>query len=727
MTIRNLVPAIVSVLLALPALGMAADLKLPAIFSDNMVLQAGRKAPIWGKASAGEKITVQYGSRSVDAVADGSGKWSAVLDLSTERGTPFDVTVKGDQSPNPITIKNAIAGEVWLASGQSNMYKPVGPAPQMQPNDNWEQVVADSANPAIRVFTVGMRHSDQPLDDCSGKWEIASPQTTAKFTAAGYFFARDLNRELHVPVGIIHSSWGGTRAEPWISLSGFDQDPDLSQLAKEETQVFAGHPAALKQYDEAVTQWAQAHGYNDPGDAGEQKGFAAPNANTDDWSPAPIGSMRLAPGVHWFRTTVNVPPDWAGKPVTLALGSLVGFDTVYYDGVRVGGIDANSADKVQSGRNYKVPAEKVKGGPATITIRLVNQQPAIGLMPQSWRTLLLCGTSHISFGPWKTKLAVALPPLDPAVLSTYPKLPPDIAPFDAAGHLFNAMINPLIPYAIAGAIWYQGESNADVAPWVLGAHAGNPWYSGEHPDPSPLYRKLLPALINDWRSEWKRRGGTSGDFPFYICQLANYKKKQLQPSESSWAEVRESQRVTLGTVPAAGMAVLIDIGQEKDIHPTDKEDVGARLARWALADTYAHKMEESGPLYQSMKVEGNKVRLTFSHLGGGLVARQLPETYQPASYKPDTLPLVKPMPESPLQGFEVAGPDGKFVWADAAIEGSTVVVSAPSVRQPAAVRYAWADNPTCNLYNSEKLPASPFRTDNWWPEGARTRNASLAR
>lgn len=709
-------PVIVLALLGLPAFSLAADLKLPALFSDNMVLQSGKKVPIWGRASAGEKIKIQYGSQTVSATADGGGKWAAALDLSSERGAPFDMTVTGDKSPSPIIIKNVIVGEVWLASGQSNMYKPVGPAAQMQPNDNWEQVVADSANPEIRVFTVAMRFSDQPLDDCGGKWEVASPQTTAKFTAAGYFFARELNRELHVPVGIIHSSWGGTRAEPWISLPGFDADPDLAQVAKEETQVFTGHAAALKQYDEAVTEWAKAHGYGDPGDTGEKKGFAATNANTDDWSPASIGSMKLTPGVHWFRSTVNIPQDWAGKPLTLALGTMAGFDTVYYDGLRVGGVDPGCADKVQSGRSYKVPAEKVKGGPATITVRLVNQLPVSGLMPQSWRTVLLSGNSHIGFGPWKTKMELAFPPLDQPTLSTYPKLPPDIAPFDAAGHLFNAMINPLIPYAIAGAIWYQGESNADVAPWVMSAHAGNPWYSGEHPDPSPLYRKLLPALITDWRSEWKRRGGTGGDFPFYFCQLANYKRKQLQPSESQWAEVRESQRVTLGAVPATGMAVLIDIGQEKDIHPTDKEDVGARLARWALADTYGHKMEESGPLYQSMKIEGNKARLAFSHVAGGLVAQPLPESYRPASYKPDTAPLVKPMPDSPLQGFEVAGPDGKFVWANAAIEGSTVVVSAPSVSQPVAVRYAWADNPTCNLYNSAKLPASPFRTDNWWPK-----------
>ncbi len=701
--------------LCTPALAPAADLKLPSLFSDNMVLQSGKKTPIWGRASSGEKITIQYGSHSATATTAANEKWSALLDLSTQGAAPFDITVTGDKSSPPLQIKNAIAGEVWLASGQSNMFKPVGPGPNMQPNDNWQQVVAQSANPQIRVFTVGMRHSEQPVDDCGGKWEIASPQTTARFTAAGYFFALNLNRELHVPVGIIHSSWGGTRIEPWISAFGYNVDPVLTQIAREEEKVYSSHPVSLKQYDEQVVEWAQAHRYNDPGNKEEKPAYADPAANDSDWKPAPIGSMKLAPGVHWFRTIVNIPPDWANKNLSLALGKLAGFDTVYYNGARVGGVDLGAADKVQSGRNYPVPANLVKAGPAVIAMRLVNHQMAYGVIAQAWRSVLLSGGAHISYGAWKIKTVLEFPPLDQATMSTYPSLPADIAPFDTASHLFNAMINPLIPYAIAGAIWYQGESNADLAPWVLPAHAGNPLYSGDHPDPSPLYRKLLPALITDWRTQWKQRGGTNGDFPFYLCQIANYKKKQLQPSESQWAEVRESQRVTLTAVPATGMAVLIDIGQEKDIHPTDKEDVGARLARWALADTYGHKMEESGPLYQSMRVEGGKIRLTFSHLGSGLYARPLPDTYQPVSYKPDTVPLIKPVPNSPLQGFEISGNDRKFVWANAVIEGNTVVVSASGVSHPTAVRYAWADNPTCNLYNQEKLPASPFRTDDWWP------------
>ncbi len=703
-------------LFILPAAAPAADLKLPALFSDNVVLQSGKQTRIWGRASAGEKITINYGLHSASAVTAENGSWSASLDLSSQGPTPFDININGDKSAVPVAIHNAIAGEVWLASGQSNMYKPVGPGPGMQPNDNWQQVVADSPNPQIRVFTVGMRQTDQPMADCGGKWEIASTQTTAKFTAAGYFFALELNRQLHVPVGIIHSSWGGTRAEPWISTSGFAADKDLEQIAAEETQLLADHPAALKRFNDQVAQWAQANGRNIPAGAAEEAN-AKPATNDADWKPAAMGSMKLPAGVHWFRNTVNIPESWAGKPLSLALGTLAGFDTVYYDGVRVGGVDANTAERVQSGRNYPVPAQLVKAGPAVIAMRLVNYLPANGgVIAQAWRSVLLSGGAHISYGNWKFKTQAEFPVLDQAAIATYPKLPPDIPPYDAPSRLFNAMINPLIPYSIAGVIWYQGESNADFAPWVMPAHPTNRWYSGDHPDPSPLYRKLLPALINDWRTQWKQRDPAGGTFPFYYCQIANFKKKQAQPSESQWAEVREAQRVTMGTVPHTGMAVLIDIGQERDIHPTDKEDVGVRLARWALADTYGRKIEDSGPLYKSMEIQGRTVRLSFSHLGGGLVAHPLPDTYQPVSYKPDTAPLMKPVAGSQLQGFEVAGADGKFVWAHAVIDGDTVVVSAPSISRPAAVRYAWADNPTCNLYNAANIPASPFRTDDWWPK-----------
>ena len=707
--------AIILACVFLPQFSAAADaLKMPALFSDNMVLQGGKNVPIWGKAAPQEKVTLQYAGHTATAVADGNGAWHATLDLANSPKDPFDMTVSGDKSASPITIKNVAAGEVWLASGQSNMFKPIGPGPSMQPNDNWQQVVAESANPQIRVFTVGMRPSEAPLGDCGGKWEVASPQTTAHFTAAGYFFAHELNKQLHVPIGVIHSSWGGTRAEPWTSLSGFSSDPDLSAVANEEIQAYTDHPNALKQYDAAVAQWAQSNHYSDPGNSGEKSGFANPSTGTSDWKPVGMGSAKITPGIHWYRTAVNIPADWEGKPLFLRLATLSGFDTVYFNNTRVGGIDLSAAEKVGSGRTYQVPANLVKGGPATVAIRLVSFLPAGGVMNPAWQTAMVSGNAHQGWGPWVTKTELDFPALDPAAIAAYPKLPPDLPNWDTATHLFNGMINPLIPYGIAGVLWYQGESNADLSPWVLPAHPNNRAYQGDHPDPAPLYRKLLPALINDWRDEWKKRGG-NGDFPFYYCQLANYKKKQLQPSESAWAEVRESQRVTLGSVPNTGMAVLIDIGFEKDIHPTDKEDVGSRLALWALAQTYGHKLEDSGPLYQSMKVEGNKIRVAFSH-SGTLTAKELPDNYQPQTVKPDTVPLMKPLPDSPLQGFEISGSDGKFVWAHASIEGNTVVVSSQNVSRPTAVRYAWADNPTCNLYNDAGLPASPFRTDNWWPK-----------
>jgi sialate O-acetylesterase len=314
-------------------------------------------------------------------------------------------------------------------------------------------------------------------------------------------------------------------------------------------------------------------------------------------------------------------------------------------------------------------------------------------------------------GTWLSKTEIAFPPLDADAIKSYPVAPQGIANFDTATSLYNGMINPVIPYGLAGATWYQGESNAMPSPWAFTTHSDSKWYQGKDADPAPLYRRIFPMLIKDWRAQWKLRGGQS-ELPFYYCQIANFGKKDEHPRESKWAEVREAQRLTLQAMPDTGMAVLIDIGQAKDIHPTNKQEVGRRLALQALAGTYGRKIEASGPLYQSMTVEGDRIRLKFSHVAGGLVARPLSETYQPVSYDAATVPLVKPRPGSPLQGFEICGADGKPQWADAAIEGDTVLVSSPAIHNPTAVRYAWADNPTCNLYNDAGLPASPFRTDN---------------
>jgi len=486
-----------------------AEVKLPAVIGDNMVLQQGRKVPIWGWADPGEEVMVSVSWRGMSwaVTTDANGKWIFKMD-SPEAGGPYEMTITGK---NVVQIKNIMVGEVWVCSGQSNMQFAVSQAV------NSEQEVTGADYPNIRLFTVERKVSDQPQTDCKGSWTPCSPQTVPGFSAVAYFFGRELHKKLGVPVGLIHTSWGGTPAEAWTRRGVLKADADFKPILTRYDEAVAKYPQARQEYEQKLAEWKQA--------------------------------------VEKAKSEGANPPRRPGEP----------------------------------------------------------------------------------FGPGN--------------------------PNSPSG-LYNAMIAPLIPYGIGGAIWYQGESNAGRA------------YQ---------YRKLFPAMIKNWRDDW-----VQGDFPFLFVQLANFKPAKLEPAESDWAELREAQLMTLLS-PNTGMAVTIDIGDANDIHPKNKQDVGKRLAAWALGKTYGQKLVCSGPIYRSMKVEGNRIALQFDYAGGGLVAS----------------------PAEPLKGFAIAASDRKFVWADAQIDGNTVVVSSNEVSEPVAVRYAWADNPACNLYNAEGLPASPFRTDDW--------------
>ena len=367
-------------------------------------------------------------------------------------------------------------------------------------------------------------------------------------------------------------------------------------------------------------------------------------------------------GLVWFRKQVDVPESWAGKELTLELGPIDDMDATWLNGTKVGGLE--TPGHYRTNRKYKVSSTVVKAGRNVIAVRVLDTSGGGGIYGRPKQMKLKpVGASDkeaISLaGPWRYKKGFDLQSMPPQ-----PKPPTRVNHANAPTALYNAMIAPLIPYGIRGAIWYQGESNASRA------------YQ---------YRRLFPAMIKCWRQDWGQ-----GDFPFVFVQLANFMAVNPEPAESAWAELREAQSMTLA-LPNTGMAVIIDIGQAKDIHPKNKQDVGRRLALWPLAKTYAKQLVYSGPLYKSMNVEGNKVVLHFDDVGGGLIARG----------------------GGPFKGFAIAGADRKFVWADAKIDGNTVVVSSDGVAEPVAVRYAWADNPVCNLYNKEGLPASPFRTDDW--------------
>ena len=679
---------------ALPCPALHAEVKLPSIFSDNLVLQGSDATPVWGWAAPGESVTVQCGATHAKATANAEGRWKLHLDLSKTVSDATELKITGDHTAQPLTIHNVMIGEVWLASGQSNMEKPVGLQPGQHPCENWEEVVAHSKNPAIRVYTMQRRASDKPEDDCPGKWEEADTKTTAHFTAAGYFFAVDVQRELKRPVGVINCTWGGTLVEAWTSINGFAKDPDLQARAQKELDTYHNYPRLMHEYHEALITWTKANHCEDSIDPAKDKDklkpFADPAAFTDGWTPVNLGSGKkgsIVPGVHWYRANVTIPDDWKGEAANLSLGVLPGFESVYFNGVRIGGHDLKNPEGIQAPRRFLVPPSLIKPGEATIAIRLVCHLPTNAVMDQAWRTALVSKGPSAKIGPWTTKTEATFPTLDEAALNSYPHAPQTLYNSNVSSFLFNAMVHPLIPYRIAGALWYQGESNESSA---------------------DLYFRTFPNLIRDWRQNWDADGG-SGKFDFYFCQLANFKGKSAQPVESKWALLREAQRYTL-SVPHTGMAVLIDIGEERDIHPVRKQAVGHRLALQALADTYHKTVESSGPMYHGMAIEGSGIRLQFSHLGGGLVAQPLPDTYQPLTYETKTEPLVKPRPGSPLQGFAIAGADGKYVWADAKIDGDTVYVSSLEIKEPKTVRYAWSDNPTCNLYNAAGLPASPFST-----------------
>lgn len=506
---RSMVLIFSIVLILVGAGATLADIRLPAIIGDNMVLQQDQKVTIWGWADPGEEVTVSVSWHNMKwAVTAGrNGKWIYKMN-PPKAGGPYEMMLSGK---NKVTIKNILVGEVWVCSGQSNMQWSV------KASANPDEEIAAANYPNIRLFTVQRKVAQQPQSDCMGNWTSCSPETVSGFSAVGYYFGRELHQKLDVPVGLIHTSWGGTPAEAWTRRGVLKSDMDFRPILERYDAAVKRYPQAKKEYEQKVEEWKQA------AEKAKAEGTKAPRRPRSPFGP---------------------------------------------------------------------------------------------------------GHPHTPSG------------------------------------LYNGMIAPLIPYGIQGAIWYQGESNAGR---------------------SYQYRKLFPAMIKNWRKDWGQR-----DFPFLFVQLANFMAVKPDPSESGWAELREAQFMTLA-LPNTGMATIIDIGEADDIHPKNKQDVGKRLALWALAETYEKDLVYSGPLYKSMEKKGNQIVLRFDHIGSGLVAKG----------------------GGPLKGFAIAGADRKFVWADAQIEGNMVVVSSDQVVEPVAVRYAWADNPVCNLYNKEKLPASPFRTDQW--------------
>ena len=668
-----------AVLLASPAW---ADVVLPPIISNHMVLQKTAKARIWGKAAPGEEVSVTLDKLTAKATAGPDGKWALLLNLGESKPGPFELVVQGK---NRIAVADVVVGEVWVASGQSNMEFPI---------KGWASVIgadeeiAASANPMLRQFHVKIATSFEPLDKCVGEWTVAGPDTTANFTAVGYFFGKKLQKELQTPVGILSSNLGGTPAEAWTSREALATVPELKESGERQIAEYKAYPENKAAFVAAFGKWIAANARQDQ-PSPDAAAYAGTTVAPEGWVkiqlPGPVAAPGLpASGVFWLRKEITVEANLAGKPLNLNLGMMEGFESVYWNGQLIQATTFNDLPGQNAYRRCTIPPEWVKEGKAVVAVRVYA--------PVSAPNFTNCYDPHRA-GPlwigkeWLAKAERAFPALSEQQVASAPSAPLERRPpHYISGSLYGGMIAPIVPFAIRGAIWYQGESNAPRA-----------WQ----------YRTAFPLLIQDWRAQWKQ-----GDFPFYFCQLANCGGKGAQPVEADWAELREAQAEAL-KLPHTGQAVLIELGEANDGHPRNKQDVGDRLAVLALAKDYGKAIPFSGPVYQSLKIENGKARLSFAHVEGGLVAHPVPATYVRSSLKNETAPLVRNSPQSELEGFAICGEDKKWVWADAKIEGDTVVVGSDKVPAPAAVRYGWAMNPTCNLYNKAGLPASPFRTDDF--------------
>lgn len=615
------------------------------MFGDNMVLQRGKPDTIWGWSAPGDVVRVEIAGHKAKAVTGADGRWEARIEPPAPGG-PYVLKIDGMQH---VELHEVLVGDVWLCGGQSNMELP------LSRTRNGAQEISLANHPEIRLFKVASHAAYSPAPVPEGEWKICSPETVAEgegFSAVAYYFGLRIQQDIHVPVGLAEDCLGGTPAETWTSPETLRQFKDFDrQLAELERLKAKGGP----EYGNYVMHW-----YDDYDIGLKGKTWAAPDLDDSSWKtvqiPGGFGDLGVpeTPAVCWFRKEVVLPDPLPPGRMFISLGVIERMDTTYINGQWVG-----ASAWVENPRVYFLNPGVLKPGTNLVTVRVFKTKPDGGFMSPAGNLKIILGDrSTVSLaGEWKGALSVEARPPHPMPLSfeNWPVIP---------SVLYQGMLEPVAPLAITGAIWYQGEANAD--------HAYQ-------------YRTLLPAMIGDWRKLFHQ-----GDFPFYIVSLPAFMHHQDEPSESSWAELREAQAMTAANTPHCALAITIDTGDPDNIHPMDKEIVGDRLAFCALNQHYGEKVPYEGPTFISMKHLPGALKLNFAHTNGGLVAK-------------GGVPAE----------FAVAGADHKWHWADAKIEGDAVVVSSPDVSDPIAARYAWQSFPKATLYNGAGLPAVPFRTDNW--------------
>ena len=551
-----------------------ADVKLPRIFSSNMVLQKGIENTIWGWANKNENISISLNGKTVKTKAGKTGKWLVKLPVM-DYGGPYTLMIKGN---NLIELTNVLIGEVWICSGQSNMEFPVSVT------ENAKKEIANANYPDIRLFTVPKKVAQFPADDLeNGEWTVCNPNTVPGFTAVGYFFARELYQKLKVPIGVIQSAWGGTVAETWISPQTIENDSDF---AAKLIQLKSSN--IMDEQELFQTRIKQLFGDNIPKeDIGIVNGnpvWVALDLDDSKWKTIKVPQFweeqgyANFDGIAYYRCEINLKDRQSQKKAILHLGKVDDSDMTWMNGTEIGKTEHESSKD----RIYTIDAKLLKPGKNMLVVRVDDEGGKGGIWGNAENLFLLIGNEKINLsGEWKFRFGkpVVIPNFLP---NKYPTL------------LFNSMINPIVLYGIKGVIWYQGESNADRA---------------------IQYQRLFPSLITDWRNHWQL-----GDFPFFWVQLANFMKPVQQPSESNWAELREAQTMTL-KLPNTGMASAIDIGDANDIHPKNKQDVGLRLALNALKITYGKNLVYQGPLYSSVEFKSGKASILFTNTGSGLMVK----------------------------------------------------------------------------------------------------------
>lgn len=632
-----------SMLLMLAGYMLPAQVRLPKVLGDNMVLQRDKPVQLWGWAARGAAVTVKFNGQEGKATADGKGRWKLAL-KPMSFGGPYDMTIA--DKAGQVTLRNILIGDVWVCSGQSNMEMPIqGWGGDSTRNAGREIKAANYPN--IRLFTVERATSFMPEDDVkSGSWQLCSPATVASFSAVAYYFGRKLTTDLNIPIGLVHTSWGGTNVQAWTSWDEMGKEDPYKSMSLKDM------PAKQKNWAKNREAYTAALA-NDPGVKGT---WYAVGTDISTWKKTPLPQMfeqsaiGNADGIVWYRKDFEVDGNAAAKEATLSLGAIDDNEETYLNGTLIGKTNSYNTKRV-----YTIPAGVLQAGKNTLVVRVTDTGGGGGFYGEAKELYVATNGGRVALaGDWLYK---------PAVVTTQFNIE-DMGPNSFPSQLYNAMVAPLIMFPIKGVIWYQGEANTYEA---------------------LKYRAMFPAMIRDWRAKW------GYEFPFFWVQLANFLPAAEQPVESNWAMLREAQHMALG-LPQTGEALAIDIGEAKDIHPKNKQDVGYRLALAALKVAYGKDIVYSGPVFSNLTVNGDKAVLSFTQTGGGLVARGDRYGY--------------------LRGFAVAGADGKFVWAKAWIENNRVIVSSDAVKNPVSVRYAWADNPDdANLYNAEGLPASPFRTD----------------